>query len=192
MHPAIKELIVDLKYRGDYGWNRVEWVNTIVKDQKKTDLEKLKALKDLIGGEEMKPHTGKVPRRTRLRISYLDMVIQAMENRKKVKLEEFKATDKGEEVDDFIAYDKERINQKKIKKKVGKDCPNEEEDVLKIQGFLSKKGYTLEKTGDWDNTSQEALDQFQQQLVDDKILKEVYKDGKIDINGTTFKNLIEP
>lgn len=192
MHPAIKELIVDLKYRGDYGWNRVEWVNSIVKDKEKTDLEKLKALKDLIGGEEMKPYTGKVPRRTRLRVSYLDMVIQAIENGKTVKLEEFKSTDKGEEVDDFLAYDKERINQKRIKEKVGKDCPNKKEDVEKVQSFLSEKGYTLEKTGQWDDASQEALDQFQQQLVDDKILKEVYKDGEIDINGTTFKNLVKP
>lgn len=192
IHPAIKELIVDLKYRGDYGWNRVEWVNTIVKDKDKSDLEKLKKLKDLIGGEEMKPYTGKVPRRTRLRISYLDMVIQAMENGKTVKLEEFKATDKGEEVDDFIAYDRERLNQKKIKNKVGKDCANQEEDVLKVQGYLINKGYTLEKSGVWDNSSQEALGQFQQKLVDNEILKEAYKDGKIDINGTTFKNLIEP
>ena len=167
-------------------------LQSIVKDKKTSDLEKLRSLKDLIAGPKMEKYTEGVPRRTRLRISYLDMVINAMAGGKEVRLEEFLATDKGEEVKDFLAYDKERMNTFKIKSKVGKDCSNKAEDVEKVQSWLIKKGYILEKSGEWDTASEKALDDFQQSLVDNGLLKEAYKDGKIDINGTTIKNLIKP
>ncbi|NMM50060.1 hypothetical protein HH304_16755 [Flammeovirgaceae bacterium KN852] len=188
MHPAIKEFIIDLKYRGDYGWDRIEWVNEIVKNKELSDLEKLKALKKLNDGALQK-YTKGVPRRSRLRSSYLSLVIEAMESGKEIEIEKFNADEDKKYINEFIAYDQNLKNKNKLLASVGKDGKNNPADIKKVKKWLKQKGYSVTEGNKWQEADHQSLISFQEELINKSLLKSKYKDGRVDVKGTTIKYL---
>ncbi|NMM50907.1 lysozyme family protein [Marinigracilibium pacificum] len=188
IHPAIMEYIVDLKYRGDYGWDRIEWVNEIVKNKELSDLEKLKALKKLNDGALQK-YTKGVPRRSRLRSSYLTLVIEAMESGKEIEFEKFNADEDKKYINEFIAYDQNLTNKNKLLASVGKDGKNNPADIKKVKKWLKQKGYSVTEGNKWQEADHQSLISFQEELINKSLLKSKYKDGRVDVKGTTIKYL---
>ncbi|UXX80412.1 hypothetical protein N7E81_04775 [Reichenbachiella carrageenanivorans] len=65
-------------------------------------------------------------------------------------------------------------------------------NVKKVQAWFTLKGYVVGDNGVWSEPEQTALDQYQQTLVDGKRLPSKYKDGKIDVEGTSHKQQFPP
>ncbi|MGB3180065.1 MAG: hypothetical protein WBB45_01660 [Cyclobacteriaceae bacterium] len=187
IHPVMKDIIIDLKYRGgDYGWSRVEWINTIIKNKNLDELGKLKAFRNELDSPRFRDYTSGVKRRQDLRISHLDRYIREIESGQEIT---YKDVDQ-ESSQALVDIQKEYQNYRNpIKKGVGNGQVNNSNDVQVIQTLLRAKGYSVNINGEWNERCQNALNSFQQKLVEDGIMPKSYADGILSPNGTTIAYL---
>ncbi len=177
MHPALIDFITDLKFHGGYYlYDRVAAINKAVKTHPNDQLGQLKAVRELFTNGYIETYTealgftkykteatetfyGKEVqmkdkfRRDEIRLTYLNVVIEALESNKKVEIKGL--TNAGT---------KAPMNVPKvdiISESVGLAGKNKVEDVIKVQQLLYKAGYNLSINGKVDQETISFIKNFQ-------------------------------